>query len=228
MSRLCSCGVALFAIAMAAVTGGCSSSSSSPSISVSLSPSSSQAIDQSQMIGITATVTNDPTNDGVLWSLTGPGSLSSLTGPSVTYNSPTTNLTSAQQATVTATSVADHTKTASVEITVNPYPQIPFQALASGSTGASYSQTITLTGGTAPFQWSVYDGPIVTGCEVGGAVPDGLSMNANTGAISGTPTGDGTWYFEATVTDAAGATVTNGFLSIQIEPTGPAGIRSHS
>lgn len=221
MSRLYSCGVALFAIAMAAVTSGCSSSSSP--ISVSLSPSSSQAIDQSQMVGITATVTNDPSFQGVSWSLTGPGSLSNSTGPSVTYNSPTTNLTSAQQATVTATSVADHTKTASVGITVNPYPQIPSQTLASGSAGASYSQTITLTGGTAPFQWSVYNGPIITGFEVGGAVPDGLSMNSNTGTISGTPAGEGTWYFEATVTDATGVTVIDGFLSIQIEPTGPSG-----
>ena len=221
MSRWCSCGVALFAVAMAAVTGGCSSSS--PPISVSLSPSSSQAIDQSQTVGITATVTNDASNKGVSWSLTGPGSLSNSTGQSVTYNSPTTNLTSAQQATVTATSVADATKTASVGVTVNPYPQIPFQTLANGSAGASYNQTIALTGGTSPFQWSVYDGPILTGFEVGGGVPDGLNLNSTTGAISGTPTGGGTWYFEATVTDAAGVTVSNNFLSIQIGPTGPAG-----
>jgi hypothetical protein len=84
--------------------------------------------------------------------------------------------------------------------------------------GASYSQTIALTGGTPPFQWSVYDGPIVTGYEVGGSVPDGLTLNPATGAITGTPTGGGTWYFEATVTDATGAVAIDGFLSIQIEP----------
>jgi hypothetical protein len=49
MSRLCSCGVALFVLTMAAVMGGCSSSS--PPISVSLSPSSPQAIDQGQTVG---------------------------------------------------------------------------------------------------------------------------------------------------------------------------------
>ena len=37
MSRLCSCGVALFLLAMLAVMAGCGSSS--PPISVSLSPS---------------------------------------------------------------------------------------------------------------------------------------------------------------------------------------------
>jgi hypothetical protein len=212
--------VGLFVLAMAAVMGGCGSSS--PPISVTLSPSSPQAIDQGQTVVATATVTNDTSNKGVSWTLTGLGSLSNSTWPSVTYISPPTNLTSAQQATVTATSVADRTKTASLQITVNPYPQIPFQTLANGSVGASYSQMIALTGGTPPFQWSVYDGPIETGYEVGGAVPDGLQMNPTTGDISGTPTGGGTWYFEATATDATGAF---GFypLSIQINPTGPAG-----
>ena len=219
MRIACSCAVAVFAVALVAVTDGCSSS---PPISVKLSPSSTHTIDQGQTVGITATMTNDTSSKGVAWSLTGPGSLSNLTGLSVTYNSPTTNLTSGQQATVTATSRADQTKRASVQITVNPYPQIPFQTLANGSVGTPYSQTIALTGGTPPFQWSVYNGPIDTGYKVGGAVPDGLTLNPNSGNISGTPTGGGTWYFEATVTDATGATMINS-LSIQISSVAPPG-----
>ncbi|MGB2622865.1 MAG: VCBS repeat-containing protein [Candidatus Acidiferrum sp.] len=221
MSRLRSGAVALFFVAMAAVAGGCSSSS--PPISVSLSPSFPQAIDQGQTLAITATVTNGPANMGVSWSLTGPGSLSNATAISVTYNAPTTNFTSPQQAIVTATPEADQMKTSTVQITVNPYPQIPSQTLISGSVGAPYSQPIELTGGTPPFQWSVYDGPIITGYMVGGAVPDGLSLDPKTGTITGTPTGGGTWYFEATVTDATGASVVNGFLSIQINPGAQAG-----
>jgi len=114
-------------------------------------------------------------------------------------------------------------KGASLQITVNPYPQIPNQTLASGSVGAPYNQTIALTGGTAPFQWSVYNGPIITGYKVGGAVPDGLKLDPNSGTISGTPTGAGTWYFEATLTDATGVGVFNGFMTIQINPTGVPG-----
>ncbi len=120
---------------------------------------------------------------------------------------------------MTATSIADQPERASLNITVNPYPQIPYQTIASGYVGTPYSQTIALTGGTAPFQWSVYDGPIETGWRVGGAVPDGLTLDPATGTISGTPTGGGTWYFEGMVTDAAGVTVINGFLAIQINPT---------
>ena len=221
MFKLCSWGVALLVVAMAAVT--CACSSSSPPILVSLSPSSPQVIDQGQTIGITATVKNDASSKGVSWSLTGSGSLTNATGISVTYNLPTPNLTSAQQVTITATSAADQTKSASVQITVNPYLQIPFQSLVNGSVGVPYNQAIALTGGTPPFQWSVYNGPILTGFKVGGAVPDGLTLNLNNGDISGTPTGGGTWYFEATVTDATGATAINGFLSIQINSPAPSG-----
>ena len=75
------------------------------------------------------------------------------------HTPPTIILTSAQQVTVTATSAADQTKRASLQITVNPLPQVPYQTLPNGSVGAPYSQTIALTGGTSPLQWSVYDGP---------------------------------------------------------------------
>ncbi|HVN19165.1 MAG TPA: FG-GAP-like repeat-containing protein [Dongiaceae bacterium] len=206
---------ALFLLLMSLSMAGCSSSSAPPPISVSLSPSSAQAIDQGQTLSITVTVINDKSGKGISWGLTGPGSLSNSTGPSVTYSSPTTNVTSAQQATVTATSLADATKNASLQITVNPFPQITSQTLANGSVGVSYDQMITLTGGTPPFQWSVYNGPIITGYQVGGSVPDGLTLNATTGAISGTPTGGGTWYFEVTAADAAGNVAINS-LSIQI------------
>jgi len=223
MSRVYSCGVALFSLSLAAFMCSCSSSPPAPPISVTLSPSSQQAIDQGQTVGITASVTNDTSQKGVSWTLTGPGALSNSTASSVTYTSPTTTITSAQQVTVTATSVADQTKSAALQITVNPYLQIPYQTLAPGSVGAAYSQTIALTGGTPPFQWSVYDGPIITGYEVGGSVPDGLQLNATSGTISGTPTGGGTWYFEATVTDAAGGFAFDGLLSIQINPTAAPG-----
>ncbi|MGB8064126.1 MAG: FG-GAP-like repeat-containing protein [Candidatus Sulfotelmatobacter sp.] len=212
-------------LGMAAFMGGCSNSGTPP-ISVSLSPSTSQAIDQSQTVTILATVMNDSSNKGLSWTLTGPGSLSSLagsSGSSTTYTSPTTSLTAPQQVSVTATSQADPTKNATLQITVNPYPQIPFQNLNSGTVGAAYSQTIALTGGTPPFQWTIYNGPIMTGWKVGGAVPDGLQLNSSTGTISGTPTSGGTWYFESAVTDATGVTLYDGLLSIQINSTAAPG-----
>jgi FG-GAP-like repeat/Putative Ig domain len=216
MSRGSSRTFALSSVFFLAAAAGCGSSDRPP-ISISLSPSSMQTADQTQTVTISATLANDPSSQGVSWTLTGSGSLSGGTATSITYNSPTGNLVSAQQATVNATSVADKTKTASLKINVNPLPQfVPLQTLADGSVGTPYSQTIALSGGTAPFQWSIYDGPILTGSRVGGAVPDGLTLNPVTGTISGTPTAGGTWFFEATVTDAAGITVSDSFLSVQI------------
>lgn len=218
MFRVCPCFVTVVVVAMVMITGACSSSTAP--IAVSLSPSAPQAIDQGQTVEIAATVENDSSNRGVSWSLTGPGSLSNTTGVSVTYKSPTAALTSTHQVMVMANSVANPTKSASLQISVSPFPQIPSQTLANGSVGTPYNQTIALSGGIPPFQWSLYRGgnPVV-----GGSVPDGLKLNASTGTISGTPTHGGTWYFEAMVTDATTAVAYNGFLSIQVNPAAASG-----
>jgi hypothetical protein len=223
MVRVRSGWVAFFATALAMVAVGCSSSA--PPVSVSVSPSSPQTIDQGVTTTLRATVTNLPVGamPGVTWSLAGPGTLGSSTLQAVNYTPPGgAPITSSLQATITATSVADPAKSASVQFTVNPPPQISLRPLANGTVGVPYSQTIGLTGGTAPFQWMVYNGPIVTGSSVAGSVPDGLKLDPATGTISGTPTGAGTWYFEAIVDDAAGGQFIDGGLSILIAPAGPA------
>ncbi len=50
-------------------------------------------------------------------------------------------------------------------------------SLPSGQEGVAYSTTLTATGGTTPYTWSL----------TSGALPAGLSLNASTGVISGTP-----------------------------------------
>jgi hypothetical protein len=50
-------------------------------LNISLSPSGSVAVDGGQSVTVTATVTGDPTNSGVIWSLTGPGSLANRLQP---------------------------------------------------------------------------------------------------------------------------------------------------
>ncbi|MCO5306562.1 MAG: Ig-like domain repeat protein [Microthrixaceae bacterium] len=52
-------------------------------------------------------------------------------------------------------------------------------ALPSATAGDAYSATLTATGGTGPYTWSMAPGS--------GALPSGLSLNATTGEISGTP-----------------------------------------
>jgi FG-GAP-like repeat/Putative Ig domain len=183
-------------------TAGCTSS---PPISVSLSAPTTQT-DQGKTIVITAKLTNDGSNSGVTWGLNGPGSLTGASNFGVTYNAPP-SVAAVVTATVTATSLKDNSKKNSLMLTANPPPQIsPLQTLPNATTGAAYSQTISETGGTSPFTWSVSIA----------SLPNGLSINAGSGAITGTPSGGGTWYFEAQVTDAVGVSAL-GFFSIQVD-----------
>ncbi len=77
--------------------------------------------------------------------------------------------------------------------------------LPQGTVGTSYSQTIAASGGTAPYTWSLSSG----------SLPTGLTLNAGTGTISGTPSAVGNTTFTVRVSDSASASVTKQFqLSI--------------
>lgn len=65
-----------------------------------------------------------------------------------------------------------------------------------GVVGTAYSQTLATVGGTPPFTWST----------TSGALPGGLTLNGNTGVISGTPTTSGHYTFTVRVTDAGSRT----------------------
>jgi hypothetical protein len=70
-----------------------------------------------------------------------------------------------------------------LSIKINPRaPRVMTSSLPDGEVGASYSVSLQGTGGTAPYKWSLK----------AGALPGGLSLNANTGAITGVPKTAGT------------------------------------
>lgn len=187
----------------------CSGSGPKPPILVAVSAPASQT-DQGLTIAITASVANDPSGQGVKWSLTGAGSLSPKGILSVSYNAPQpSNITTVQSATVTATSLSDPSKSVSLPISVNPLPVLKwgFGVLPTANAGVSYKQALSTSGGTPPFTW-------VIGA---GTVPAGLSFNANTGTISGTPTQGGTWWFLAQATDAAGGVTGIGDFDLDVQ-----------
>jgi Flp pilus assembly secretin CpaC len=109
--------------------------------------------------------------------------------------------------TVKATDAASppNTVTAALSISINavaPAFAISRASLPNGSIGTPYDQILTATGGTAPFTWSVSSG----------SLPTGLSLNAATGELTGTPTSTTTtpvsFTFAVGVTDSSAAPLT--------------------
>lgn len=85
------------------------------------------------------------------------------------------------------------------------------QTLPDGQVTIPYNETVSASGGTAPYTFSV----------TSGALPAGLAMDAATGVISGTPTTVETAAFMITVTDANDC-ANNHMYTINITPLCPA------
>lgn len=195
-------------IVLTFVLSGCGGNSSQP-IGVGLTSNvSGNSLDQGQSAIITASLTNDAKNAGVQWAVSGGGTLSGETTTSATYNAPA-SVASAVTATVTATSITDPTKSANLQITVNPPPTITTTSLATATAGTFYNVTLALSGGTAPFKWTV----------TSGTLPAGLGFNGNSATINGTPTGASSGSVTFEVTDAAGLSSSRAFtLSVNPPP----------
>ena len=152
---------------------------------------------------LTATVTpEDATNKKVRWS-------SDNEAVATVSEDGVVTAVAGGTAVITATT-HDGLFTASCTVTVNAPdapPTITTDTLPDGKVGEAYSQTLTATG-TAPITWSI-----------DGGLPAGLSLNADTGEISGTPTADGTAKFTVKATNSAGSNTKE--LSITIAKAAP-------
>jgi hypothetical protein len=82
--------------------------------------------------------------------------------------------------------------------------QITTLMLPSGTRGTSYSQAIITASGVSPLTFAVSSG----------SLPTGLSLNAHSGLISGTPSSPGTYFFEITVTDGLAHTASMNYQVI--------------
>ncbi len=162
-------------------------------VTVSVNPGNATII-SAQKHQFSATV-NGTANTSVRWSAS-VGAISSnglYTAPRVT--SPATTV-------VTATSVADSSKSASATIALSPNATtnltISTSNLAGAKRGNSYNAALSANGGTAPYKWNVTSGNL----------PAGISVN-NAGAVAGVPSATGTFSFAVTVADASGTTASS-------------------
>ncbi len=83
----------------------------------------------------------------------------------------------------------------------------------SGQMGVAYSSSLVASGGVPPYTFSI----------IAGALPTGLTLNASTGAIAGTPAAAGAFSDTSRVVDSAGASSTSS-CGITIAPAGSSGL----
>ena len=89
--------------------------------------------------------------------------------------------------------------------------------LPDATVNSAYSQSLAATGGNTPYTWSL--------CA--GSLPDGLTLNATTGLLSGTPPAAITGNFGIRVTGSDSISSTANFtLTVSDAPSGPSGYAS--
>jgi hypothetical protein len=185
-------------IGCAGIPSGPQSASKTPAVQINVSPASADVISGGRVqFAATLTSTN---NTAVLWRASA-GTISGgglFTAPSVSSSTKTT---------VTATSAADSTLIATSDVTVSPLVKLAMELnpLPAGNVETPYSANLSVTGGVAPYDWQI----------AGGSLPQGFSLDRNTGVISGTTSQTGDFAFTASVTDANSANV-RGNLTLKI------------
>ncbi|RKQ41422.1 Ig-like domain-containing protein [Enterobacter sp. R1(2018)] len=118
-----------------------------------------------------------------------------ISGTTINY-SPAAGFSGSDSFTYIASNSGGTSAPATVTIHVSP-PTLLFTPSAGGlntaTAGSVWSQSLTVSGGTAPYTWSA------------SSLPQGLSLNATTGVLNGTPATAGNYLFQVNATDAYGA-----------------------
>ena len=230
----------ILAAALLLFLSACKGGSSATTIILQVSPSAQQTLDEGEAVNFVAT-TNDPKNQGAVWTLTGTtgGSacagagcgcltttssstcVQTVTAGAVTYTAPP-SISVTLSATLKAVAVASKNATVSVSISVVLPPVFTTTTLPNGQNGVEYNQQIVVTGGVPPLVFNAT-------CPAPPCLPAGLTLNAS-GIVTGTPSGSGTSNFTVTVNDNNNMAPTlsvSQMFAISISPPPPLSITTN-
>ncbi len=155
---------------------------------------------------VTATVSDDPSGEGVSWSLIGPGTIIPINKTQAYFETPldTPPIAGAESTQVIATQVSNPANSGTLTLVTFGSPVIPPQTLFPGSVNEAYAADIVVRGGYTPYSWSCIPACATTGS---GDLPPGLALSDSGTAVttlSGTPSTAGTYSFTVQVEDDKG------------------------
>lgn len=109
-----------------------------------------------------------------------------------------------------STGTGSYAEVKSVTLQVIPPPTIVVSptTVPGATVAVAYSQTLSASGGTAPYSFAI----------TAGTLPAGLSLNTSTGALTGTPTAAGTFNFTVTATDTNSFTGSRAYTLVVAPP----------
>ena len=204
LANALSVGTATISAALAGVTGSSTLTVHAPPTltSIAVTPvNPTIGIGASQQFTATGTYSNGSTQNltsQATWSST------KIAVATITASGLATGIAAGTTAVTAALAAVSGTNT----LTVQALPiSITTTSLPNGTVNAAYSATLTASGGTTPYTWSI----------ASGSLPAGLTLNSTNGTITGKPAAAGVSNFTAQVTDVSSpAQVTNKLLSITI------------
>jgi hypothetical protein len=169
------------------------------------------ALDVNQSVPITATVNNDPSNQGFDWALTcGGGNCGTITvhtasGAPATFTAPSAAPSTAVTITAKLTGL---TNSNTLPVTISLPPTVATTGAINAATLSSpYGLQLAANGGAGTLTWALGSGT---------SLPDTLTLS-NTGMIAGTPSGTtGTFNFKVHVTDSGNPPLTSPDVQLSV------------
>ncbi len=109
---------------------------------------------------------------------------------------------------VTVRDALDGEATSDTVVKINPPPSIPTTALPDATVLVEYAGPVEVSGGAPPYSWRLLS-----------ADAEWVGIDADTGAVTGTPDAVGEVHVTVEVTDATGLTAESGSISLTVNPS---------